>query len=474
MNLDQKHFYLRSLTVLVAVVGISLSAFTQGFERTALDKYVAAPDPNYEYSVVVDEKLDGFRHVVVDMVSQQWLTEKEVDKPIWRHWLVLAIPDEITSNRGLLYISGGDNDDGPPGPGQLTSYLAKATKTVVAELRMIPNQPLVFTDDGKPRKEDSTIAYTWDKYMRTGDEKWPLRLPMTKAAVRAMDTITEVSAGLEGGGPTVDQFVVAGGSKRGWTTWTTAAVDNRVVAIIPLVIDMLNVSPSFRHHLEVYGKYARAVGDYEAEDIMSRDGSAEYEALKKIVEPYEYRERLMLPKYIVNSAGDQFFLPDSWQFYWDDLIGEKWLRYIPNTDHGMGGSDVAQSVLAWYNSVVHNVARPRFSWKVEDDGTIRVLTLDEPKPVKLWQATNPKERNFMKAVVGEAWSSEPLEPTGPGVYTAKVDAPKSGFTAYMVELTYGSGLPSAPFKFTTGIKVVPDVLPFEGIEYKGPRSNSDD
>lgn len=64
--------------------------------------------------------------------------------------------------------------------------MATATKTVVAELRMIPNQPLVFTDDGKPRKEDSTIAYTWDNYMRTGDEKWPLRLPMTKAVVRAM------------------------------------------------------------------------------------------------------------------------------------------------------------------------------------------------------------------------------------------------------------------------------------------------
>ena len=60
---------------------------------------------------------------------------------------------------------------------------------MVAELRMMPNQPVMFKDDPsrKPRSEDDFIAYTWDKFLRTGDEKWPARLPMTKSAVRAMD-----------------------------------------------------------------------------------------------------------------------------------------------------------------------------------------------------------------------------------------------------------------------------------------------
>lgn len=36
--------------------------------------------------------------------------------------------------------------------------------------------------------------------------------------------------------------MVAGGSKRGWTTWTTAAVDKRVFGAIPIVMDMLDLN----------------------------------------------------------------------------------------------------------------------------------------------------------------------------------------------------------------------------------------
>jgi PhoPQ-activated pathogenicity-related protein len=123
-----------------------------------------------------------------------------------------------------------------------------AAPETVAEGHTI--QPLVFADEQKPRSEDEIIAYTWDKFLKGGDDQWPLRLPMTKAAVRALDTITSFCARE---GLTLDGFVVAGASKRGWTTWATAAVDRRVVAIVPMVIDMLNIVPSFKHHLAVYG-----------------------------------------------------------------------------------------------------------------------------------------------------------------------------------------------------------------------------
>ena len=145
---------------------------------------------------------------------------------------------------------------------------------------MVPNQPLRFADSPDiGRTEDSIIAYTWDKYLRTGDEKWPLRLPMTKSAVRAMDTVTSaVSSTLENA-LTVDKFVVAGGSKRGWTTWTTAIVDPRVIAIAPIVIDMLNVSDSFKHHYSVYGAYSLAVIDYVTSGVVNWIDTPEWDEL---------------------------------------------------------------------------------------------------------------------------------------------------------------------------------------------------
>ena len=113
-----------------------------------------------------------------------------------------------------------------------------------------------------------------------------------QAAVRAMDAVQQYIDDRHD--HRIDDFIVIGGSKRGWTTWTTAAVDNRVVAIMPIVIDLLNVEESFKHHYQVYGGYAAAVGDYEYMGIMKWMGSPEFAALMDIVEPYEYRDRLQL------------------------------------------------------------------------------------------------------------------------------------------------------------------------------------
>src|SRR5688572_9278520 len=258
-------------------------------KETALDRYIAKADSNYSYKLVSKKDVEGGTVYVLEMTSQQYLTTNEVDRPIWKHWMVITRPNEVKSSTGLLFIGGGSNDrPAPSGPDGNIARIAAETKSVVTELRMVPNQPLIFKGEEKGRVEDALIAYTWDKYLRTGDEKWPARLPMTKAAVRALDTNTAFCASEEGGSTRVDSFVIAGGSKRGWTTWSTAVVDKRVKAIVPIVIDLLNIVPSFEHHYEAYGFWAPAVGDYQAMRIMDWNGSPEYKKLMEIEEPYEY------------------------------------------------------------------------------------------------------------------------------------------------------------------------------------------
>jgi len=429
-------------------------------DRTALDDYVAAPDPCYHYELAQSIPGRGYTTYILNMTSQSWLTKAEVTDPVWRHWLVVVKPDRVTSRIGLLFIGGGNNGESMPKSdnAKLVS-IAQATGTVVAELRQVPNQPLTFVEEGKPRREDKMIAYAWDKYLRTGDSKWAPRLPMTKSAVRAMDTITAFCSGLENG-LRIDRFVVAGGSKRGWTTWTTAVADERVVAIIPLVIDLLNVVPSFEHHFQAYGFWAPAIHDYQDMGIMDKWlGSKEFDDLMKLVDPYSYRHRLTLPKLIINATGDQFFLPDSWKFYWEDLKGAKYLRYVPNTNHSLRNSDAAETVLAFYQAIVNNAPLPEFSWRIEENGMIEVTSKSQPTAVLLWQANNPKSRDFRLDTIGPVWKSSPVAQSGEGEYRARVEPPSEGWTAYFIEMTY-PGPGKVPLKFTTGVWVTPTTLPF--------------
>jgi PhoPQ-activated pathogenicity-related protein len=439
-------------------------------EPTALDSYVAAPDTNYSYHLVNTVRGQDQTAYILEMTSQAWLTTNEVDRPVWEHWMIVVQPDAVASSKALLLIVGGANDGRvPKGADGNLVHIALATKSVVAELKMVPNQPLVFAGETEERKEDSLIAYTWDKFLRTGDPKWPARLPMTKAAVRALDTITSFCASPEGGQVKVDGFVVAGGSKRGWTTWTTAAVDKRVVAIIPIVIDVLNIEPSMLHHYAAYGFWAPSIGDYSAFRIMDWNGTPEYHALMKIVEPYQYRQRYTMPMFIMNSSGDQFFLPDSSQFYFNDLPGVKYLRYVPNADHSLKGSDAYETLQACYNAVLYNLPLPQFSWVLEKNGAIRVITKDIPSAVKLWQATNPDARDFRLETLGPVWQSATLADQGGRVYLAKVPKPTKGWTAFFVELTFPSGNQSPPFKFTTQVRVVPDLLPYKFVPKGRPQ-----
>jgi len=440
-----------------------VAAFTLSAAATPLDDYVAKPDPAFSYGngpVHVTET-DAYTASVYKMVSQEWLDPSFVDRTKWEHWVVVVVPKEIVHTKALVFINGGSNrGDDPPSVDGALGQVAVLTKSVLVDVKQIPNQPLRFTGElderykEHGRSEDALITYGWDKFLDGGDPIWLARLPMTKAVVRAMDMVQAER-------PEIDGFFVAGGSKRGWTTWTVAAVDKRVIGIAPAVIDVLQVDKNMDNHFASYGFWAPAVADYVDMRIVNRRHTPEFKALEAVVDPYSYIDRLTMPKFILNSAGDQFFPADSWKFYFNDLKGVKYLRYIPNTDHGLN-IEAYFNLASFYNAIAVGTPLPEFTWKREPNGALEVRCVTKPTKVLLWQAANPEGRDFRMEKIGKIWESSEVSDDGNGVYRADIPAPEKGWTAFLLEMQFPNPDFSSPFMFSTGVSIVPNTLPFEG------------
>ena len=430
--------------------------------QTDLDAYVHKDDASFNYVIEKVQEFDGYFVHSIRMNSQNFLQSKDVNKTSWSHWLTVIEPKEVKAETALLVISSGDTNDPLPKAQDALIEIALASNSLVAELKAIPNQPLKFSDESFDRWEDAIIAYTWNKFFLTGETRWPARMAMTKSAIAAMDTIQAVFKRNN-----VNSFVVTGASKRGWTTWTAAATDNRVIAIIPLVIDMLNIKPSFEHHWQAYGFWAPAIQDYVDMNTMDWWGSPEAEALFKLVDPYSYKDRYQFPKYIINAAGDEFFIPTSSQFYYDQLPGEKHIRYVPNVGHSLNGSYIIEAIASFYISILNSSPRPEYSWNFLENGQIEFTSDNQPSEVKLWWADNPSSRDFRLDVIGKSWKSKSIKINAEGKYISSIDKPEEGWRAYFVEAIYGSN--SLPFIITSEVKVSPDILPFEYIDPINPK-----
>lgn len=436
---------------------------------TALADYVAKDDGffSYEAPVEIMPRQSGYRAYTVRMTSQQWRTLDDVNKPVWQHWITIVVPTGMSSSNhtALLHVTGGNNTSGRPTSVDANLVLiAQATRSIVINLPQIPSEPLVFTADeapGRQRSEDEIIAYSYDEFLKNPDDtEWPVLVAMVKATVKAMDTVQELVAAesfpTAPVGYTLDNFVVTGGSKRGWTTWLTPAVDDRVRAIMPTVFDALNLDEQMQHHYGVYGFFSQAIQDYEEEAIFERMLTENGAKLGRIVDPYHYiaagEGYYDIPKYAIVSAGDEFFVSDSSQYYFDDLPGtQNYLRYVPNAGHGLN-QDAILGGLVWFNAIVNNIPLPKFTSKVLDDGSLQVTATDLPLAATLWQSTNPIARDYRDSYTGVTWTSTPVVHQGGGLFTANVPKPATGATAFFIELTYTSGL-IQPFKFTTQISV---------------------
>ncbi len=415
-----------------------------------LARYVRNDDDSFSWKVRREGQIGRTAFVELTLTSQTWRGIP------WKHQLFILRPSQIDhSPHGLLVIGGGrwneayaaapNGDEQLPREATLLANAAEILKAPVAVIRQVPQQPILGG-----MVEDAAIAYTFDQYLRTGEEDWPLLLPMVKSAVRAMDAVEQYAQqhwNLE-----VRQFTVTGASKRGWTTWLTAAVDRRVSALAPMVIDVLNMPRQMKHQLATWGRFSDMIADYTRRDIPQRATTTAGEKLNAIVDPYAYRQQLNQPKLILLGTNDPYWPLDALNQYWDGLSGDKYVVYVPGAGHGLQGVEgltrVLGGVVALHQAAQGDRTLPKLDWQITQHNgalTIRVHSDQKPTHVMLWQASSDS-RDFRQA----KWVSTPAEQDGDG-YVARLPLPEDGFAAGFVELTYNGTL---PLYLSTNVRIV--------------------
>ena len=396
--------------------------------RADLEGYIKKPEDAFAWKVIDKRTQPEGATYDLQLVSQSW------QGIVWKHELQVYQPAAKPPNATMfLWVTGGSAN---PMTALLGLEMARRMKIPVAFLHNIPNQPLL--EDRL--REDNLVAETFVRYLNTKDENWPLLFPMVKSVVKAMDALQAFTQS-EWNGP-VQRFIVSGASKRGWTSWLTAAVDSRVKAIAPLAIDTLNLRAQLPRQLEAFGAYSEMIAPYTKRALVPMPETPEGLRLWSMVDPWAYRARLTLPKFIVNGSSDPYWTTDALNVYWDDLEGDKWVLYVPNAAHNLRQQDKSgldqfsralNGLAAFVRHQTNGQAMPKLRWRHDDaHGKLRLTIEATPPPLgaRLWTAQAPT-RDFRHAT----WMEQTATVDQSRV-VGELMSPTKGYTAFFGELDY--------------------------------------
>lgn len=411
---------MRKLAAALSVFALSLTTICHSAD---LLTYVQKPDSSFKWEKVSQSDGPLCPSYKLKMTSQVW------QGITWEHEIEVFVPSNSDHpGTAFLWITAGKPGDGQ---GHIASLVAASSGCPAAVLYGIPNQPLFGG-----LKEDALIAHTFVKTLETDDLTWPLLFPMTKSALRAMDAVQALSRSeLKS---EITDFVVSGASKRGWTTWLTAAADPvRVKGIMPMVYDNLNLVRQMPHQIASWGNYSESIHDYTERGIQETLQTERGRKLASIVDPWTYRSRIKMPKLIVNGTNDPYWTQDALNIYWNDLTGQKMVLYVPNGGHGLGDLPRVLSAMTVFTRVIASGASiPSVSWEHKtgkDSHCLTITAAPSGSTANLWTAKSDT-LDFRKS----KWELTPMMATDAG-FNRKTPLPASGYMAVFGEVSIGMG-----------------------------------
>ncbi|XP_060091308.1 autocrine proliferation repressor protein A-like [Heteronotia binoei] len=439
-------------------------------DQKALDEFVNLPDPHYEYTLLTS-KLQPFHYFdTINMTSQKWLDESEVDKPYWSHELTILIPIKMAITTSCLLILQLDRNETSPPSHPFNKFYALIamlqSRSIVAVLNPFPSQPLTFYDHPLGYKNITgydAVAYSWWRFMNdpTAPPHWLVQFPMVKATVRAMDTITEYMKNKHH--KPIERFTLTGISLGGWISWLTAAVDKRVEGIVPVAMDFLNFTESFHHQYRAYCGWSYMLKPFYEMNITQELDNPRFSDLARLVDPLAYNERYAdTAKDIIIYSGDEFFPPDNSRYYFSQLEGTKYLQILPNYDYVFQEEKpLIFFIFPFYVKLTntsgtiilraYNVYRV-YSYHADTvGGTRRDFRMEIA-------AGNSSKNNPVK------WIQTELRETERDVYRKEMSMPAKGWRAFFIQVVY-------PTKMivTSEMLIMPDTFPCSDCNGDGCR-----
>jgi PhoPQ-activated pathogenicity-related protein len=176
-----------------------------------------------------------------------------------------------------------------------------------------------------------------------------------------------------------------------------------------------------------------------------------------MVDPWAYRDKLTMPKLIINGTNDFYWATDALNLYWNGIPADKWVQYIPNAGHNLRRqdrpqadqlSDLINGLAAFTRHQISGTPMPRLSWEHEiADGRLRltIVASRAPKAARLWIAQTATA-DFRTA----KWNQQALS-LSKGKIVGEVTPPEKGHSAFFGELDYD--IDGVPYHLSTQVRL---------------------